>query len=113
MPQPITLSGGSGGLAGRRGSKDLELHFNMPQYKNVVSDTNPRSSDPLLGKKFFTESDEVDPSSFGLSSTVEYDGATEKHGSSNGIPMHTSVEINEKVDLSCEPSGHNVSEQRV
>ena len=113
VPQPITHSGGSGGLAGRRGSKDLDLHLNMPLYKNVVSDTNPRSSDPLLGKKFFTDSDEPDPSSLGLSDTVEYDGVTERHGSSNGIPMHTSVEINENVDLSCEISGHNVSEQPV
>lgn len=109
VPQPITQSSGSGGLAGRRGSKDLELHFqNMPQYQTMVSETNPRSSDPLLGRKFFTESDEVDPSSVNHYDTVEDDGATENHRSSNGIPMYTSVEINEKVDLSSE---HNVSEQ--
>ena len=110
VPQPITHSGG---LAGRRGSRDLELHLKMPQCMNVVSDTNPRSSDPLLGKKFFTNSDEVDPSSFGLGDTVENNGVMERYGSSNGVPVHTSVEINEKVDLSFETSGHNVSEHPV
>lgn len=117
VPQPLTHSGvslGSSGLAGRRGSKDLELHFkNMPQYQNMVSETNPRSSDPLLGRKFFTDSDEVDPSSTAGRDTVEYDGPTgENHQPSNGIQIRTSVEINEKVDLSFE-NRHHVSEQPV
>ena len=112
VPLPHTLSG-SGGLADRRGSKDL--HLDMPEYKpHLVSDMNPRSSDPLLGRKFFTESDEVDPSTYGLnSSAVEYDMVAENRGSSNGIQMHTSVEIHEKVDLSYETSGQNVSEHPV
>jgi hypothetical protein len=117
VPQPITQSGGSGvgaGLAGRRGSTEiLDLHLKMPQYKTMVSETNPRSSDPLLGKKFFTDSGEVDPSSVHHYDTVEHDGTTENHESSNGIQMFTSVEINEKVDLSYENSGHHVSEQPV
>ena len=113
VPPPITHSGGSAGagLAGRRGSKDLELHFKPPQFQTMMSETNPRSSDPLLGRKFFTESDEVDPSSVNHYVTVECDGASENHESSNGI---TSVVVNEKVDLStCETSGPHVSEQPV
>ena len=97
VPPPITHSGGSAGagLAGRRGSKDLELHFKPPQFQTMMSETNPRSSDPLLGTKFnFTKSDKVDPSSVNGYDNVEYDGASENHESSNGI---TSVIINEKI----------------
>lgn len=115
VPRPITHSGGSAGagLADRRGSQDLEkLHFgNTPQFQTMMSETNPRSSDPLLGRKFFTESDEVDPSSVNRYVNVEYDGTNENHESSNGI---TSVDVHEKIDLStCETSGPHVSEQPV
>ena len=117
VPHPITHSGGSAGarLADRRGSKDLELHFSKtPQFQTMVSETNPRSSDPLLGRKFFTESDEVAPSSVDCYVNVEYNGAKENHESSNGIQVLTSVDVNEKVDLStCETSGYPVSEHPV
>lgn len=114
VPQPLTQSSGSGLAERRRGSN--EFHLDMPGYKpHLAGDTNPRSSDPLLAKKFFTDSDEVDPSSlnFGQNgSTVEYDGVAEIHGSSNGLQMHTTVEVNEKVDLSYETSGQNVSSEQ-
>ena len=115
----VSKSHSHSALAGRRGSKDL--HLDMPEYKpNFNSNTNPRSSDPLLDRNvFFTEYDGVNSPSNGLNDTVHNEGALEKspspaHVSSVGLEMHTSIEIHNKVaHENPEHNNSSVSEQPV
>ena len=110
MSMALSTEVSKSALADRRGSKDL--HLDMPEYKpNFSSDTNPRSSDPLLGKSVFFPSN-------GLNDTVHNEGALEKspspaHVSSVGIEMQTSIEVHVKVTHENPEHNNSVSDQPV